>query len=47
MGCNCNSAKQTRESYIHVGTDGKQTPYASETEVKAAAARKGGTWKKA
>lgn len=45
MGCNCGPKKAAPKSYVHTAKDGTVTAFKSETEAKAAVARKGGTYK--
>ena len=45
MGCNCGAKKVAPKSYVHTAKDGTVTAFKSETEAKAAVARKGGSYK--
>ena len=44
MACNCGKKGAARAKYVHTDTTGKTTSYNTETEAKAAVARKGGSY---
>ena len=44
MACNCGNKGIARAKYVHTDSTGKMTTYNSETEAKAAVARKGGSY---
>lgn len=46
MACGACSARTRKETYLHTAPDGTKTAFQTETEAKAAVARKGGSWSK-
>lgn len=46
MACGACSSRSQNFTYAHTAKDGKVTVYKSETEAKAAVARRGGSYKK-
>lgn len=45
MACGACPSRAASKSYVYTAPDGKQTVYSSETEAKAAKARRGGDYK--
>lgn len=45
MACGaCGSRKAAKQTYEHIAANGTKTAYSTETEARAAVARKGGTY---
>lgn len=44
MACNCGKKGAARTKYVHTDPSGQRTSYNTETEAKAAVARKGGSY---